>query len=458
MGVYEITQFYIGLATLLAALTISRYSWIKSSGMQADSRRAFRPLYVVAVGFVVFGLGALATYIEEITGQAILVDTYYAFYAAAAVEVVLLGIAAAMILDTRRFYAVPLSTGLVSIVLFYLAEVFPQTSDVLLLIGVLFPSIILASIGGIFLWITKETKRGTSAALAFALLVQIAGLPVLYFDLLIGPEALLALFIALMGPAMVVFAFLRPEQKITMELAGYGAAFAAPVLILVAIQSAGILTDPALLAIASMGAVAILFAIGTASYLYGRWTETKQLPTILFMTSFLMFGMGQMTGMLENLSLFPSPDGIYIEFTLTGYALTLLSVGAIYAAGWKSAGLVPMLVYVPISLLILQAYPAGIGDTFLNLIYLIAPTIGIMLLPSFVFLGVWRRMRKNKIAGSLRPLGVAIAIILFFVIRLPPMITGIGGLDYGYGLVMLSFLVFWTSLTGRLDKIITSPV
>jgi len=458
MGVYETTQLYIGLATLLAALAIVYYSRSKSSGMETDSRRAFRPLYVVAIGFVVFGLGALATYFEEISGQAILGDTYYAFYAAAAVEVVILGIAAAMIMDTRRFYSVPLSTGLVSILLFYLAEAYPQTSDFLLLIGVLFPSIILAAIGGLFAWITRETKRGTSASLAFALIVQIAGLPVLYFDLLVGPEALLALFFALMGPAMVVFTFLRPDQKITFELVGYGAAFAAPILIIVGIQSAGLFTDLTLLGIASMGAISILLAVGTASYLYGRWTETKQIPTFLFLIAFLMFAIGQMTGMLENLGMFPAPDGIYIEFLLTGYALTLLSVGAIYAAGWKSAGLVPMLVYVPISLLIIQAYPTSIGTAFLDLIYIIAPTIGLMLLPSIIFLGVWRRMRKNRTPGSLRPLGVAIAIILFFIIRLPPMVIGLGGLDYGYGLVVLSFLMFWSAFTGRLDRISATVV
>jgi hypothetical protein len=452
MGVYEITQLYLGLATLVAALIIINYSRSKSSIMESDSRRLFRPLYVVAIGYVVFSLGALATYIEETIGQAILIDTYYAFYVAAAVEVVMFGIAAAMILGSRRYYAVPISSGLATIVLFYLAEAFPQTSDILLLIGVLVPSVILGGIGVLFAWITKGTKRATSAALTFSLLTQIAGLPVLYFDLLVGTEALLTLFITLMGPAMVAFAFLRPEQKITFELFGYGAAFAAPVLVLVGVQSAGIATDFILLSIASMGAVAILLAVGTASYLYGRWTETKQIPTFLYMIAFLMFGVGQMTGMLENLGLFPAPAGIYIEFLLTGYALTMLSMGAIYAAGWKSAGLVPLVVFVPLSILIAQAYPTSIGEAFLSLIYIIAPTIGLMLLPSVLFFGAYRRMRKNRIAGSIRPLGVSVAIILFFIIRLPPMVLGLGGLDYGYGLVILSFLMFWTALTGRLDR------
>jgi len=458
MGVYEITQLYLGLATLVAALTIIYYSRKRSSVTDSDARRMFRPLYIVALGFVVLSLGALATYIEEISGQAILLDTYYAFYAATAVEVVLLGIAAAMILGARRFYSIPAVAGFASIILFYLAEAYPQTADFLLMIGVLVPSIILAGIGGLFAWLTKQTRRGTGASLAFFLMTQIAGLPVLYFDLLVGVEALLALLIALMGPAMVAFTFLRPDQKITFELIGYGVAFAAPVLILASIQVGGFFTDMTLLSIATMGAVAIMLAIGTASYLFGRWTETKQTPTFLYMTAFAMFGVGQMTGMLENLGMFPSPAGIYIEFLLTGYALTMLSVGAIYAAGWKSVGLIPLVVFVPISILIAQAYPSSIGQAFLDLIYIMLPTIGIMLLPSFVFFGAWKRMRTNKISGSLRPLGISVAIILFFLIRLPPMVFGLGGLDYGYGWVVASFLVFWTAITGRLDRIATRPI
>lgn len=452
MGVYETTQLYLGLATLVAALIIIQYGRRKSTMLEFDTRRAIRPLYIVAIGFVVFAIGALATYVEEMIGQAILFDTYYAFYAAAAVEVVVLGIAAAMILDARRFYSVPIVSAIATTVLFYLAEAYPQTSDFLLLIGVLFPSIILLSIGGLFAWLARETKRGTSAALAFGLLTQIAGLPVLYFDLLIGPEAMIALFIALMGPAMIAFVFLRPDQKISLELLGYGASFAAPALILISVQTAGFFTDPILLSIATMGGVAVLLSLGTAAYLYGRWLENKQLPTFLFLIAFLLFGLGQMSGMLGNLGMFPNPDAIYIEFLLTGYALTLLSVGAIYAAGWKSTGLVPMVAFVPISIMIVQAYPASISEVFLDLIIIVVPTIMLMLLPSLVFLGVWKRMRTNNIAGSLRPLGVAIAIILFFVIRLPPMVLGYGGLDYGYGWVILSFVMFWSALTGRLDR------
>jgi hypothetical protein len=392
MGLYETTQLYLGLATIVAALTIIYYSRKKGATMDEESRKAFRPLYVVAIGLVAFAIGALATFLEETLGFAFLIETYYAYYVAEAVEVIILGIAAAMILKERRFYAIPALTGLATVILFYLAETYPQTSDFLLMIGALFPAIILLFAGGLFGWIARETKRSTSFALAFALITQIAGLPVLYFEssnLLIGPIAIIALFVVLMGPAMVVFSFLRPDQKVSIELLGYGASFAAPVLVLISLQTSGLTTDPFFISIAALGAFSVLFAGGTSSYLYGRWKESRQIPTVLMMMAFLLFAVGQITGMLGNLEVFPGSEPFYVEFILTAYALTFLAVGAIYAAGWKSAALVPMLIMVPISLLFIQAYPSSLGQAFLDLIIIVVPTIGIMLLPSVVFIGVW---------------------------------------------------------------------
>ncbi|MCK4567788.1 MAG: hypothetical protein KAU48_10820, partial [Candidatus Thorarchaeota archaeon] len=121
MGIYETTQLYLGLATIVAALTIIYYSRVKSATMDEESRKAFRPLYVVAIGLVAFAIGALATFLEETLGFAFLIETYYAYYVAEAVEVIILGIAAAMILKARRFYAIPALTGLATVILFYLA-------------------------------------------------------------------------------------------------------------------------------------------------------------------------------------------------------------------------------------------------------------------------------------------------------------------------------------------------
>ncbi|MFX1369309.1 MAG: hypothetical protein ACFFAY_11995 [Promethearchaeota archaeon] len=434
-------------------MTIFRYSREKSAELSMDQRSAIRPLYVIAFGILAYSLGALSIYVEDTLGIWVLFDTYMAYYACAMIEVISLSIAAVMILNSRRLNIIPVAITLVTSILFGSAFVVEQTTEFLWIVGFFLPAVVLTFVGGVFAYIAKGTGRSISAALAFALLTQIAGLPVLYFESMLGSDFFNTLFIVLMGPAMVVFAFMRPDQKISFELLGYGVSFAGPVIILAGIQASGIAADLYTLAIAIMGAIAVLLSLGTGAYLFGRWEANRALPTLLFTICFQLLGISQIFGMLGNFGMFPSPDAYYVEFILTGYALAILAVGAIYAAGWKSVGLVPMLGFVPISILLAQAYPADLSTTFLNLVYITVPMMAIQLLPAVIFLGVFLRMRAKGAPGRLKPFGMALGIILFFAIRVPPLVAGIGGLDYGYGLVFLSYLVSWSAMTGRLDKI-----
>ncbi len=82
--------------------------------------------------------------------------------------------------------------------------------------------------------------------------------------------------------------------------------------------------------------------------------------------------------------------------------------------------------------------------------------ITVLPLPAFVFIRVWNRMRKASRDGRLRPLGLGIGIILFFLTRIPPLVLGLGGLDIGYGLVFVAYLVIWLSMTSRMDRIFVS--
>jgi len=458
MGLYETSQLYLGLAAIVAFLTIIQYNRKKSTELAPEQQSALKPLYLMAIGILAYGIGALTIYLEnDILGAAILFDTYMGYYAAAIVEVVILGYAAAMILKAKRFFIIPLSSLILSLILFGSAFVVEQTSEFLFVVGFVLPTYVLIFAGGLFVWIARGTQRSISAAFAFALLSQICGLPVLHFgflaDVVTGAIGIGMVLLPLMGPAMVVFAFMRPDQKISMELAGYGASYAGPAIILSGIQIGSISMDPFSIAIAFMGAVAVLLTLGTSAYLWGRYDESRAVPTLLFSICFLLLGVAHIYGMFGNFGMYPTPDAFYIEFILTGYALAILAVGAIYAAGWKSVGLVPLLGFVPISLLLAQAYPADVAATFMNLLYITIPMIAIMLLPAVIFMGVFLRMRTKGAPGRLKPFGIALGIILFFAIRLPPLIAGIGGLDYGYGLVFFSYLVSWSAMTGRLDKV-----
>ncbi|MFX0054662.1 MAG: hypothetical protein ACFFAX_13315 [Promethearchaeota archaeon] len=481
METYEVAQFFIALATLVAAGTIITYSLRRSSQADAETKRAFRPLYLFALAMLVYAVGTFITFQEAATGRSFLVDfladyrgiyehfldylvfPYYTLFVILIVEVVILAIAASMI--TRRGYLglVIVVIALISIILLFqsidLVFIFrvSNRADFLFSMGSLLRSAILLVVAIIFVWIAYDTRRGTAAAMSFALVMQLLNLPDLYGEGFAGFAlpiygTYVIVFMALMGPAMLAFTFLRPEQEMTGELVGYGASFAGPALVISGVYAQGLLGDIVLTSIVLVGSFAIMLAAGTAAYLYGRWRETKQLPTFLMLIAFALFAFGQLSGMLGNTNNLPTTEAIYFEILSLGLALTLLSTTSIFAAGYRSAGLLPFLFYLPVAILIVQGFPAPIETTFLELIWFVIPLLIMFLLPVILFGNVWRRMKKQNQPGRLRPLGIALGILLFLVIRIPILLIGILGLDPGYALVTVSYFVSWMALTGRLDR------
>lgn len=450
MGLYETTTLYLGLATLVAALTVIWYSRSKSAELDAESRRAFKPLYIVALGFIAYAIGNIGIYIENVLGIIILAEAYIIAYVLLAVEIVALGIAAAMILNSRRLYLLPIASIMITLLLFYLILLLPSDTIYSLILGIVVPGVILGFVGTIFISITRETKRSTSLALAYILLIQIIGLPSIHVRFLSGSLQIAALFFLLMAPGMVAFTFLRPDQKVSLELIGYGTSFAGALLILAYIQNANIVLSLDIAVIFALSGLAVVVTGGSASYLYGRYLETKQIPTLMLSLAFLLFAYAQIIGTLGA----STGDVLskYIEFISSGSGLALLSTSAIYATGRKSISLLPLLAITIVAVIIMQSYPGSITAAFNEIWWLVIPVIAILLLPAIIFLAVWRRMRMNDTLGRMRPLGLAIGILLYFLARVPPLVTGQSGLDWGYGLVSFSYLTMWFALTGRLDK------
>ncbi|MFW9911500.1 MAG: hypothetical protein ACFFEU_03460 [Candidatus Thorarchaeota archaeon] len=480
METFEVAQFFIALGTVVAAGAVVNYSWKRSSQADPETRHAFRPLYLFALAMLVYAIGTYITFLEAASGRSIFVDflaeyfdvqmlweglvfPYYSLFIVLIVEVIILGVAASMITRQKYLGLVVLIVALISVVLLFLSidrQLQYRVSDIantLFSLGSLVRSLVLLVVAIVFVWIAYDTRRGTTAAMSYALLMQLLNLPDLYGEGF-GGIALpvygtyIIVFAALMGPAMLAFAFLRPEQEMTGELVGYGASFAGPALVISGVYAQGLLGDIVITSIVLAGSFAIMLAAGTAAYLFGRWRETKQLPTFLMLIAFALFAFAQLSGMLGNTGNLPTRDAIYFEILAIGLALTLLSTTSIFAAGYRSAGLLPFLFYLPVAILIAQGYPAPIEETFLNLIWFVIPLLLMFLLPVFLFGNVWRRMRKQNQPGRLRPLGIALGILLFLVIRIPILLIGILGLDPGYALVTISFFVSWMALTGRLDR------
>jgi hypothetical protein len=472
MEVYEIAYLFLGLAAIVAAGTITNYSRKRSAASSdPETKKAFRPLYIFALGLAVYGIGALLTFFV-INGNFTLFPGVYSFvrlyntylnyytiyYTCTLVELFLLTIAAAMILQQRLLFIFMTGAILVAYILLFNAirivdsyRVSPAAEFYIDFGNVLCVILLLAN-AMLFSWIAYDTRRSTSLALGYAMIVQILAVPRLYPLLPLEVIITITLF-ALMGPAMIAFAFLRPTQKISVELIGYGASFAGPAVIFASLLSAGLITDIYVVTLALFGSAAIALAAGTASYTYGRWRETRQLPTALLMIIFASFAAGQMIGMLGTFEILSNIWSIYFDFIATSFGLAIFTSVAILAAGYRTAASIPLLVYLPTALLIGQEYDTPISEAFFDYAFLAIPVMLFFIVPVFLFAGAWWRMKKSGAAGRMRPLGMSLGLLIFIIIRVTFLVLDLPYLDPGYAMVSGAFVVFWLSITGRLDKL-----
>ncbi len=480
METFEVAQFFIALATLVAAGAIINYSWKRSSQADAETKRAFRPLYLFALAMIVYAVGTFITFQEAATGRSLLVDfladyfdvqlffeglvfPYYSLFVVLIIEVVILAVAASMITRQKFLGLIVFLVAIVGVILLAQSidlqlqhRVSIRAND-LFNWGSLVRSAVLLVVAIVFVWIAYDTRRGTTAAMSYALLMQLLNLPDLYGEGFAGfalPTygTYIIVFLALMGPAMLAFTFLRPEQEMTGELLGYGASFAGPALVISGLYAQELMGDIILTILVVVGSFAIMLAAGTAAYLFGRWRENKQLPTFLLLLSFVLFAAAQIVGILGNTDNLPKLPSIYVEMLSIALALTLLAITSIFAAGYRSAGLLPLVLYLPAAILIAQSFPSPIEEVFVSIIWLAIPLLVMFMVPVLLFGNVWRRMKKQSAPGRLRPLGIAVGILLFLVIKIPFLLIALPGIDAGYALVTVSFFVSWMALTGRLDR------
>jgi hypothetical protein len=463
---YEIAYLFLGLATLVASGTIINYSRKRSAATpDPDTRKAFRPLYIFAIGLLVFGIGSLLTFYELFTGVPLIqiseVNTnfYYFFYYIIIIELFLFAISAALILEQRIIGIFMISMVVIAYLLMFNAVLILEASRVssqaqfFIDFGYVLIMIILAAVAVLFSWIAYETRRSTSLSLAYALALQMISIPALRVPAILTVGFITAISIlALMGPAMIAFAFLRPDQKISGELVGYGAAFAAPVVVFTAVLTSAYAANLVIVAIGLLGSVAIMFVGGSASYLYGRWRETKQSPTLLLMLSFGSFAVGQLIGILGTVGIFDPIWSSYVDLVASSLALVLYAVVSILAAGYRASSLLPMLVWTPAIIFLVSSYPLPLSAAVERWIFLVLPVMIFFFVPVILFAGVWRRMKQAGQPRRMRPLGMSVGLLIYVIIRFPLLLLDILVLDPGYGLIVIPEALLWLAITGRLDR------
>ena len=479
MEIYEIVYLFLGLATLVAAGTIINYSRKRSAATSdPEIKKAFRPLYLFAVGLIIFAIGALLTYWElfvqvpwiQISVFGELADTYYfLLYYLTLVELFFFAISAAMIIQQRLIGIFMVIMLLVAYLLMFNAVLILEEQRVSSLaqtyiqFGYLLTMIIFAAVAVLFAWIAWDTRRSTSLSIGYAMGVQVLAIPIpallsliptnpgLYTIPVLNYSSAISM-IAIMGPAMIAFAFLRPDQKISGELLGYGAAFAVPVFIVASLFTSGYLSNLPVVLIAIAGAVAIMLTAGSASYSFGRWRDTKQTPTALLMISFASFSVGQTVGILGSIDILDKDFAIYFDLVASSFALILFAVFAILAAGYRTSAGAPLFLYIPAILFMTSSYPAPISTALLTWMYLVVPVMVMFFIPVIIFYRVWRRMKAADTPNRMRPLGLSLGLLAYIMIRFPLMLIDFEPLDPSYGLIAIGFFVLWLAITGRLER------
>ena len=479
MQIHEVAYLFIGLATLVAAGTIINYSRKRSAASpDPEIKKAFRPLYLFAVGLLIFAIGAILTYYEllvevpwiriETFGE--LADTYYfLLYITTIVELTFFSIAAAMIMQ-QRLIGIFMEIMLIIAYLFLFNAILiledqrvSTIAQSYIQLGSILTMIIFAAVAILFAWIAWDTKRSTSMSLAYAMGVQVLAVPIPALLALIPTDpglyttpvtnySIAISMIALMGPAMIAFAFLRPDQKISGELLGYGAAFAVPVFIIASLFTTGYVNNPLVVFIAIAGAIAIMLSAGATSYSFGRWRDTKQTPTGLLMVSFASFSVGQFLGILGSIGILDPLLTSYIDLVSSSFALVVFAVFSILAAGYRTTASVPLIIYIPVIIFVTSSYPAPLSIAVANWILAVIPVMVLFFIPVILFFRVWRRMKQSDTSGRMRPLGFSIGLLLYVIIRFPLLLIDILQLDPGYGLIAIPFFIMWLATTGRLDR------
>ena len=466
MEAYEIAYLFLGLATLVAGGTIINYSRKRSAATpDPDTRKAFRPLYIFAIGLLIYGIGALLTFYELYTGIPLIQisevnnNFYYLLYYITVFELFLFAVSAALIIEQRIIGVFMISMVVVAYLLMFNAVLIREASRVssqaqfYIDFGYVMIMFILGAVAVLFSWIAFETRRSTSLSLAYALALQMITIPALRVPAIIPAGGITTIAVlSLMGPAMIAFAFLRPDQKISGELVGYGAAFAIPVVVFTAVLTSIYASDYIIVVIGLMGAISITFAGGSASYLYGRWRDTRQAPTGLLMLSFGSFALGQMIGILGAVEVFDPTWAVYFDLIASSLALVLYAVVSILAAGYRASSSLPLIIYIPAIIFIVGSYPEPLEVAVQRWIFLVLPVMFFFFVPVLIFAGVWRRMRRAGQKGGLRPLGMSIGLLIYIIIRFPLLLLDIMALDPGYGLILIPEALLWLAVTGRLDR------
>ncbi len=451
MTIYETNLFYVGIAMLFAVGSMSHYVYRRSVSADEETRSALSLLYIIAGAFFVYGLSMM--WISLATS----IGIYYPLIIPRLmmiIEAIVIAGAALKIVNARMSYYVGVGAFvLVLLLTVFIPSLYPTLPGIIQLQEVMLMMLLLGE-SLLFGYIARATRRPTSLSIAAALIVQLAHVYLLY-HIVWSDVIIVLMFFVLMGPAMIFFAFARPEMNLSLEIIGYGAAYAAPAVVLAMVQTQLTGTDVSSALLIATGAAGAAMGAGTSAFLYGRWKESKAIPTALLTIGTSTTAVSQLVGLIAPRGYVTFVNALYIDYVMGLILGVTFSATAILAAGWKNVVLLPVLVAVPAMMVLLFSYPLNPLDNPLVLLSFGAGIMFLLLIPAAIFGMVYIRARREG-GAALRALGLSIGLLIMLTVKsLYSLFPEMLGTDLVYAIQAAAIALFWLGLTGRLDRLLT---
>ncbi len=214
--VQDASELFMAITLVLSAIVLMNYTRKRTAGLGPEEVSAGRPLYVSAVGILVLATASFYNFVIDLaTATLFLNGSYYVLTMLAAA---IFAVAALMILEYRRAILIPIIMFIAGTIFIYSIVFMEIPVSMGFVAGPV--SLILNLVPIILLTIlARRTGRITAIVLVF-LIVTYLVLPIATTTT--DPSLIAALLgLRLLGPALTLLAFLRPDLGVSMELFGY---------------------------------------------------------------------------------------------------------------------------------------------------------------------------------------------------------------------------------------------
>ncbi len=446
--VQDASELPMAVTLILAAIILVRYTMLRTADLPAEERGAGRPLYLSALGILTLAVASYLNYILILDATASVWTATY--YVSTMVAAALFAIAALMILEWNRAIIVPIVMLILGSVYTYAIVILGMTVNFGMVVGPISLILNLVPIG-LFAYLAQKTGRVTAIALLF-LIVSYIIYPLASTST--DPAMIAALLgIRLLGPALAIWAFLRPELGVSIELFGYALSVNVVAFFFSYVASIGV-ADIATTISVSLLAVLAVVGFATTTYTFTRFRERRNPATGLLAVYFIVGSVSYIIVALTHLGALTGVQNDYTSSILGLLAMMFVNLSAFFALDWRRILLLPIVIAAPALSYMVVSYPTPIDN-----IVGYGPFFGITnMVQNFVPLGLyfllWFRMRKVDAAGRGRPLFIGLGLVLLAIGSVIGAFTE--GALTAVGIVpsstlLLAYIVLWLGVTGRAD-------